>query len=209
VEHSSSDDVAPVGLPTTIRGRIPTSNYEFNRYTLDLRRYNRLSREAQINLRLWSAGWLSGDPLPLQRRLSLGGPDLLPGYGFRALTCAPIGFSDPASPALCDRALITQAEFRHRVSLRAGYTVRDPDHQELDRFIGVEDPELVIFGNAGSAWLAGDGPGRVPSDRIRSLDEWKADVGVGIDAGGVAAYVTKALTDNEPVRFYLRLERRF
>jgi hypothetical protein len=209
VEHSSSDDVAPVDLPTTIRDRVPTGDYAFNRYTLDLRRYNRLSREAQLNLRLWSGGWLSGDPLPLQRRLSLGGPDLLPGYAFRSITCAPVGFSDPAAPALCDRALITQAEFRHRLQLRAGYTVRDPDHKELDRFVGVEDPELVIFGNAGSAWLAGDGPGRVPSDRLRSIDEWKADVGVGIDAGGIAAYVTKALTDNEPVRFYLRLERRF
>ncbi|HWA15212.1 MAG TPA: BamA/TamA family outer membrane protein [Gemmatimonadales bacterium] len=210
VDHSSSDDVAPVSLPTSIRNRIPTSGYEFNRYTLDLRRYNRLSREANLNLRLWSAGWLSGDPLPLQRRLSLGGPDLLPGYGFRSLSCAPdFGFTDPARPALCDRALITQAEFRHRLSLRAGYTVRDAERRDLDRFIGVEDPELVLFGNAGSAWLAGDGPGRVPSDRIRSLDEWKADVGVGIDAGGIAAYVTKALTDNEPVRFYLRLERRF
>jgi hypothetical protein len=49
----------------------------------------------------------------------------------------------------------------------------------------------------------------VPSDRIRSLDEWKTDVGFGVDAGGIAAYVTKALTDNEPVRVYIRLERRF
>ncbi len=210
VEHSSSDDVAPVSLPVTVRTRIPTSGYEFNRYTLDLRRYNRLSRETNLNLRLWSGGWLSGDPLPLQRRLSLGGPDLLPGYGFRSITCAPeFGFSDPARPALCDRAIITQAELRQRLSLRAGYTVRDPERKELDRFIGVEDPELVLFGNAGSAWLAGEGPGRVPSDRIRSFDEWKADVGVGIDAGGIAAYVTKALTDNQPVRVYLRLERRF
>jgi hypothetical protein len=209
VDHSSSDDVAPVDLPTTVRDRLPTGDYAFNRYTIDIRRYNRLSREAQINLRVWSGGWLSGDPLPLQRRLSLGGPDLLPGYAFRSITCAPVGFSDPSTPALCDRALITQAEFRHKLQLRAGYTVRDPDHQELDRFIGVEDPSLVIFGNAGSAWLAGDGPGRVPSNRIRSIDEWKADVGVGIDAGGIAGYITKALTDNEPVRFYLRLERRF
>ncbi len=209
VEHTTSDDAAPVSLPSTIRSRIPTSGYAFNRFTFDARRYNRLSRDAQLNVRLWSAGWISGDPLPLQRRLSLGGLDLLPGYGFRSITCAPIGFDDPARPALCDRALITQAEFRHRLRLRAGYTVRDPDHKELSRFIGFEDPELVIFGNAGSAWLAGDGPGRVPSNRLRSLDEWKADVGVGIDAGGVAAYVAKALTDGEPIRVYLRLERRF
>lgn len=209
VEYSSSDDLAPVGLPGTIRAPLPTADYGFGRFTLDARRYNRLSPEAQLDLRLWAGGWLAGDPLPLQRRLSLGGPDLLPGYGFRGLNCAPPGFDDPSRAALCDRALITQVEFRHRLRLKAGYVVRDPNHQELSRFIGIEDPELVVFGDAGSAWLSGEGPGRVPNDRIQAISQWKADAGVGIDAGGVAAYLVKALTDGEPVRFYLRLERRF
>jgi hypothetical protein len=198
-----------VDLPRAVRAALPTSDYDFNRFTLDARRYNRLSPEAQLNLRLWAAGWLSGDPLPVQRRLSLGGLDLLPGYSFRALDCAPAGVRDPARAALCDRALVTQAEFRHRLRLRAGYTFRDPEHRELDRFLGIEDPDLVVFGNAGSAWLAGDGPGRVPSNRIRAVSEWKADAGVGIDAGGLALYLVKAVTDGEPVRLYLRLERRF
>jgi hypothetical protein len=209
VERATSSDVAPVGLPTTVRAPIPTADYGFSRFTLDARRYNRLSPDAQLNVRLWTGGWLAGDPLPLQRRLSLGGPDLLPGYGFRDLNCAPAGFDDPSRAALCDRALITQAEFRHRLKLRAGYTVRDPNHRELYRFIGVEDPDLVIFGDAGSAWLSGEGPGRVPNNRFQSISQWKADAGVGIDAGGIAAYLVKALTDGEPVRFYLRLERRF
>jgi hypothetical protein len=190
-----------------VRSALPTSGYGFNRFTIDARRFNRLSPEIQLNFRVWAGGWVSGDPLPIQRRLSLGGPDLLPGYGFRSLACHPAGFSDPSESALCDRALITQAEFRHRVRLRAGMTVRDPDHRELDRFVGIEDPELVVFGDAGSAWLAGDGPGRVPSDRIRSLSEWKGDAGVGLDAGGIAVYLVKAVTDGQPVRLYLRLER--
>lgn len=209
LEHTTSGDVAPVSLPGTIREPLPTSGYGFSRFTLDARRYNRLSPDAQFNTRIWAAGWLAGDPLPLQRRLSLGGLDLLPGYAFRAIACAPAGFSDPSTPALCDRVLITQAEFRHRLKLRAGYTIRDPQHKELDRFLGIEDPDLVVFGDAGSAWLAGEGPGRVPSDRIRALSEWKADAGVGVDAGGVAVYLVKALTDGEPLRVYLRLERRF
>jgi hypothetical protein len=75
--------------------------------------------------------------------------------------------------------------------------------------LGLEDPDLVAFADAGSAWLAGDGPGRVPSNRIRSLAEWKADAGIGIDAGGIAVYLVKAVTDGEPVRVYIRLERRF
>jgi Omp85 superfamily domain len=209
LEHSSSNDVAPVGLPATIRRPLPTSDYRFSRYTIDARRYNRLSPDAQINFRLWSGGWLAGDPLPLQRRLSLGGPDLLPGYGFRDLNCAPPGFDDPSRAALCDRALITQAEFRHRLPLKVGYLVRDRDHEEFSRFIGIRDPELVVFGDAGSAWRSGEGPGRVPNNRIQSISQWRADAGVGIDAGGIAGYLVKALTDGEPLRFYLRLERRF
>jgi hypothetical protein len=209
VEHASSNDVAPVSLPTTVRDALPTSGYAFDRFWIDARRYNRLSPEIQLNFRVWAAGWMAGDPLPIQRRLSLGGLDLLPGYAFRSLTCAPPGFTDPSVPALCDRALISQAEFRHRVRLRAGVTVRDPTHRELDHFVGIEDPELVVFGDAGSAWLAGDGPGQVPSNRIRSISEWKGDAGIGIDAGGIAVYLVKAVTDGEPVRVYLRLERRF
>ncbi len=208
-EHTTSNDVAPVALPTTVRSALPTRGYAFGRFTLDARRYNRLSPEINLNFRLWAGGWLAGDPLPMQRRLSLGGADLLPGYAFRALDCAPAGFSDPSRPALCDRVVITQAEFRHRLRLRFGYTVRDVNHRELDRFLGIEDPELVVFGDAGSAWLAGDGPGKVPTNRIRSLSEWKADAGVGIDAGGIAVYLVKAVTDGEPLRVYLRLERRF
>ena len=209
LEHASSDDVAPVALPTAVRRPIPAGDYGYSRFTLDLRRYNRLSANARLNVRLWAGGWLAGDPLPVQRRLSLGGLDLLPGFPFRALTCAPARFHDPARPALCDRALVTQAEFRHRLGLRLGATVRDRDQPEYSRFVGIHDAELVILGNTGAAWLAGDGPGRVPSDRIPTIGEWKADVGIGIDAGWIAGYLAKAVTDGEALRFYLRLGRRF
>jgi hypothetical protein len=209
LERAHSNDVAPVTLPGAVRSALPTTGYGFTRFALDARRYNRLSPDAHIDLRLWAGGWLAGDPLPMQRRLSLGGLDLLPGYGFRAIDCAAAGPQDPAQPALCDRMLVSQVEFRHRLRLRAGYTVRDPNHRELERFLGVEDPDLVVFGDAGSAWLSGRGPGRVPNDRIQAISQWKADAGVGLDAGGLALYLAKAVTDGEPLRLYLRLQRRF
>jgi len=209
VEWGASDDVAPVTLPDAVREPLPTSDYGYQRFQLDLRRYNRLSPDAAFNLRLWFGGWLGGDPLPVQRRLSLGGLDLLPGYGFRHINCGPTGYTDPAETALCDRAIVTQAEYRHRLDFRAGYTVRQPDGDEFTRFIGIDDPAVVVFGNAGSAWLSGDGPGKVPNNKIRSISEWKADLGIGLDAGGVGAYLAKSLSDGEPVRFFLRLERRF
>lgn len=209
-EHATSDDVAPVALPETVRPLIPTGGgYAFDRLTLDLRRYSRLAPGLRVNSRLRADGWIGGDRMPIQRRVSLGGPDLLPGYGFRASTCAPRGFVDASDPALCDRSLIAQVEVRTRLGLNLGYRLRDRESGATGRFIGVEEADLVFFSDAGKAWLAGDGPGQVPANRIPSFDEWKADVGIGLDAGEIGAYLAKSLTGGEPVRFLVRLQRRF
>ncbi|HVG68740.1 MAG TPA: BamA/TamA family outer membrane protein, partial [Gaiellales bacterium] len=209
-EHSTSDDVAPVALPEAVRPPIPTGGgYAFDRLTLDLRRYSRLTPNLRVNARLRADGWLAGDRLPMQRRVSLGGTDLLPGYGFRAFTCAPRGFVDPSDPALCDRSMVAQVEVRTRLSLNLGRRLRDRVDGTAGRFIGIEEADLVILGDAGKAWLAGDGPGQVPVNRIPSLHEWKTDVGVGLDAGEIGAYLAKSLSQGEPVRFIVRLQRRF
>jgi hypothetical protein len=152
---------------------------------------------------------VSGDPLPVQRRLSLGGPDILPGYSFRALSCVPPGFNDPANPALCDRLLAGQLEVRARSGIALPIRTNDPYLTGLQRLLGLNEPDLVVFGDAGNAWLAGDGPGRVKSSRIPNLGEWKYDIGLGLDAGGVGVYVAKPLTDGLPLRLVLRLQRRF
>ena len=81
---------------------------------LDLRRYSRLTPALRVNARLRADGWIGGDRLPIQRRVSLGGPDLLPGYAFRSFTCAPRGFRDASDPALCDRSVAAQLEVRTR-----------------------------------------------------------------------------------------------
>jgi hypothetical protein len=209
-EHSTSDDVAPVTLPETVRPPIPAGGgYGFDRLTLDLRRYSRLTPGLRVNTRLRADGWIGGDRLPIQRRVSLGGPDLLPGYGFRELTCAPRGFSDPSDPALCDRSIAVQVEVRTRLSLNLGYRMRGGDSGVPGRFVGLEEADLVFLTDAGNAWLAGDGPGQVTPNRIPSFSEWKADVGVGLDAGEIGAYLAKSLTQGEPVRFLVRLQRRF
>ncbi|HEX2638899.1 MAG TPA: BamA/TamA family outer membrane protein [Gemmatimonadales bacterium] len=209
-EHSTSDDVAPITLPEAIRPAIPTGGgYAFDRLTLDFRRYSRLTPGLRVNTRLRADGWVGGDRLPLQRRVSLGGPDLLPGYAFRAFTCAPSGFADPAVPALCDRSISAQVEVRTRLGLNLGYRPRGRDEGGPGQFIGIEEADLVFLTDAGKAWLAGDGPGQVRSDRIPSFREWKADIGVGLDAGAIGAYLAKSVTGGEPVRFLVRLQRRF
>ncbi|HYC31746.1 MAG TPA: hypothetical protein VEB59_05615 [Gemmatimonadales bacterium] len=209
VEHSHSGDVTPVVLPATVRPALPLDDYEFQQILLDVRRYSRLTPELRVNTRLRAVGWLGGDRLPVQHRVSLGGTDLLPGYDFRAFACAPTGFVDRAFPALCDRSITAQVEFRTRVGLNLGYRIPDRDGSGTGRFIGIEEADLVFLGDAGKAWLAGEGPEQVPAGRIPSLDEWKFDLGVGLDAGAIGAYLAKGLSEGESVKLVVRLQRRF
>ncbi|HZA93633.1 MAG TPA: BamA/TamA family outer membrane protein, partial [Gemmatimonadales bacterium] len=208
-EHSTSDDIAPVALPASVRPTPPTGGgYGTGRLSIDARRYARLTPGLQLNARVRADGWVEGDRLPMQRRVSLGGPDILPGFDFRAFTCAPRGFNDSAKPALCDRMVAAQLEVRTRLGLKLGYRTAGRDGSP-GRFIGIEEADLVVFGDAGKAWLAGSGPGQVPVNRLPVLKEWEFDTGVGLDAGGIGAYLAKSLSESEPVKFVVRLQRRF
>jgi surface antigen Omp85-like protein len=216
LDHARSKDVAPqTGVPPTVRGAIPTDgSYAFNRAFLDVRRYARVSPSGRVNLRLLAGGWLGGDPLPLQRRLSLGGPDPMTGYAFRASACnrditAP-GFAGTLVAA-CDRVLLLQGEYRGHLSLHWAYSsTRDEEGREETRsLLSFEGLDLVVFGDAGQAWLVGNGPGRLPSSRLPTLGSWLADLGLGVDGGGFGLYVAKAVTIGEPLRFTLRLDHRF
>jgi Omp85 superfamily domain len=207
-EHSSTGQVAPVDLPVLVRPEIPLGRrYAFDRLLLDVRRYSRITPYLRVNGRVRAEGWVEGDRLPVQRRVSLGGPDLLPGYDFRAFTCAPSGFDDPSDMALCDRAITAQVEVRTRVNLNLGF--RTGDRESGRRFIGIEEADLVLLADAGKGWLAGSGPSQVPVDRIPSFDEWKVDVGLGLDAGEIGAYFAKGISEGESVKFLVRLQRRF
>jgi hypothetical protein len=208
-EHSSSGDVAPVDLPRLVRPEVPLGRrYAFDRLLLDVRRYTRITPYLRVNGRLRAEGWVDGDRLPVQRRVSLGGPDLLPGYDFRAFTCAPRGFDDPSDLALCDRVISAQLEVRTRVGLNLGFRTGDRE-SGARRFIGIEEADLVLLADAGKGWLAGSGPGQVPVNRIPSFEEWKVDVGIGLDAGEIGAYIAKGISEGESVKFLVRLQRRF
>ena len=198
----TSSDLSPLSLPTSIRSQMPFTDYASNAVELDVRRYLQLGPTASLHLRLLARGWLSGDPLLTQDRLSMGGGDVLPGYRFRDVNCDTRRTPDPSKPALCDRQMAFQAEYHRELdlnlSLRVGrYT------------LGLNHPSLVLFGNTGSAWLSGDSAGRVPNNRIQKISEWQSDVGVGLDNRWVAVYVAKSLVNAGPVRLTLRLRPRF
>ncbi len=218
LEHSSSKDVTPqTGVPAAVRGTIPTDgSYAFDRLFLDVRRYARVSASGRLNLRLLVGGWLGGDPLPLQRRLSLGGPDPMAGYPFRQSGCNR-DIADPAFAgslvAACDRVVAVQAEYRGHLKLDWSYTPfgtgREEGDEEGGTLFRLEGPDLVVFGDAGQAWLVGDGPGRLPSGSLPTLGSWLAELGLGVDWGGFGVYVAKAVTTGEHLRFTVRLDHRF
>ena len=72
----------------------------------------RLGWNGQLSLRAVGAGTVGkNDPLPIQRRLSLGGPDPMPRFSFRQFACNAAAGA-PTQTALCDRILLFQAEYR-------------------------------------------------------------------------------------------------
>lgn len=202
VRRVTSKELTPVSLPTDIRDAVPTSGYQTDEIDLDARYYLRLNPRHSVHLRLAGGGWLGGDPLLIQHRRALGGGDPMAGYDFRFLNCDRRLRPDEANPALCDRQLLMQVEFRRSFEVNfstrvGGYTV------------GIQRADLVVFGDVGTAWLAGDGKGQVPSNRIQTASEWRSDAGVGIDGGTFGVYLAKAIADPEPVRFLFRIQRRF
>lgn len=217
IEHSSSGDVSPqTGLPS-VRPAIPLDgSYAFSRASLDVRSYARVSASGRMHLRLLAGGWLGGDPLPLQYRLNLGGPDPMPGYLFRHSACNRDVIDPVFAPtrlAACDRLLLLQAEYRGHIKLNWSYPAGDGnaprDRDVSGTVIRLEGPDLVVFADGGQAWLVGDGPGRVPANRIPTLGSWLAELGLGIDWAGLGIYVAKAVTVGQPIRFTVRLDHRF
>jgi len=212
-ERGIGDSIVEVPLPASVRPSLPTMDYTFDRASVDLRRYQRIGRAGQLRIRGFWAGAVGGDPLPIQRRYSLGGPDPMNGYGFRAFSCNA-DTTDVALTGLCDHVLLFQAEYRGGLGIhwsdwesdhRARADRRDRDSGwwdadwDWDDWFWFDGPTFVLFTNAGTGWLRGsDGPDKL---------HW--DVGAGIAFGNVGVYVAKAIQEGEPLRVTLRIERRF
>ena len=225
LEHSRSKDVVPhAGVPATVRDSIPTDgSYRFSRMFFDIRHYGRISPSGRINVRLVAGGWAGGDPLPLQKRLSLGGPDPMPGHPFRSSACNTT-FSDPAFAgsllAGCDRVIAFQTEYRGHVKLNWSYNPWKDDKPKDDgggsgkagggrSFFWLDGLDVVVFADAGQAWLVGSGATRLPATQIPKFDSWLVDAGLGVDWGGFGVYVAKAVTTGERLRYTVRLDHRF
>ena len=177
----------------------------------DGRRYNRVGPTEQLNIRLVAGGWLGGDPLPLERRLSLGGAGTMPGFDFRSAgsgpdyaTCSVTRATPPGAPAQCDRIAMAQVEFRHDLRVGLADLVRG-----LPR-----DGAWVLFVDAGRGWLVGprDGALQYPADALPALGTSLLDAGAGITLGPFGVYVAQAVSPwnySRGPRLAIRLQQRF
>lgn len=202
VRRVTSNSLDPVSLPQSIRDPLPDSGYGETEGDLDLRAYFRLNPENRLQFRLLGGGYLSGDPLTIQRRRALGGGDPMSGYGFRDINCDRRRRTDPADEALCDREMAVQAEYHRALPIDVGTRIGSYT-------IAVHHPDLVVLADMGSAWLAGDSAGRVPTNRIQELREWRSDAGIGITTGELGLYFAKSLVDPVGVQVLFLFHARF
>lgn len=181
---------------------------------IDLRRYNRVSPDAQLNFRLVAGGWLNGDPLPLQRRFAVDGPGALPGYDFRspttaaALTCQGAGFA-VGMPGQCDRMMLGSVEYRGDLHFDL-FTDWSDDHYMRHDSQGV----WVFFADAGRGWLVGT-PSAGDSltftrDDMPPLSSFLTDLGLGLDFDVIGIYAAKSMTSpKEATNIFIRIRHRF
>ena len=187
----------------------------YGRAMLDLRRYSRLSRSAQLNARLIAGGRVHGDPLPLQRRLSISGPGANGGFGFRDQLTTPDRLQCTGSaalsgsPALCDRIFLASVDYRHDirwlVDLFGGSRMFTLDRSGAAGW--------VLFSDVGRGWLHSPRSAQVPPpfDASKGLDALHTSIGGGLELGQGGIYVAKALgtPPSRGVQVFVRLVRRY
>jgi hypothetical protein len=130
----------------------------------------------------------------------------MPGYDFRKVrgdanvqTCAVAGQTPNGNPALCDRVVLGQVEFRTELA-STPFALSNARAVRVRAAGFTAKPVGVLFADVGRGW--------------RMTSPWpstyKADVGVGLDLGLVGLYVAKSVTDwPEAANFFVRVRRRF
>ena len=211
--------VTDAGLASPLAQSTPLAALGYGRGLFDLRRYNRLSPTSWINARLVLGGWVNGDPLPLERRFSVGGVGTIPGFDFRKYQpgivdvsqCSDGGPPPPGNPAQCDRVALAQLEYRNEIHS----SLLDFLNSRPIRLRGIGftvQPTVVAFVDAGRGWLVGQPSGTLQysSHSFPRFGTFRTDVGLGLDLGIFGVYAAKAVSSSkEAANVFLRVHRRF
>jgi outer membrane protein assembly factor BamA len=189
-------------------GDLNGDDADFTHYFLDLRRYNRVSRSSVLALRWVSGGRIGNELLPAQRQHVLGGAGSLPGYDQLEFDCGrrtSSGFGTLPGYG-CQRFALFQAEYRSGLDFDFHWDeTQVPGGFDGDVFSVEFEPSVVLFYDAGTAWSSGEGF----FDHLTTSDNWVADVGGGLDFGGLGLYVAYPLVGSGGLNFLVRLTGRF
>lgn len=170
---------------------------------LDLRRYARLGPGSRLALRLFTAGSLDGDALPVQRQRALGGEGSLPAFVRNQFDCgAENNRQDaPFKPFYgCDRVALVQIEHQGEFGFLRRADI--PWLRDLGLF---ESVRWVAFFDAGRAWTDADARGI----RTTGQDDFAADAGFGVRLGRLGLYWAVPLSGSgSDLNFFLRLGSR-
>ncbi len=178
---------------------------EFTALRLDVRRYLRFGPRTRLALRGVAAGSPDDGELPPQRQHVLGGEGSLPGYERFTFDC---GARDrPAVAGLlpyygCDRALLLQAEGRYALL---------SDDFSPGRWLGLDfdlitTPELVVFADAGRAWVEEESL----HGRDAGASSLRFDAGIGLELGRLGFYLAVPLSEEgDGANFFVRIGPRF
>jgi hypothetical protein len=163
---------------------------EFTFVSVDARRYLRIGPRSRLAVRARAAGAPDSGPLPPQRQLSLGGEGTLPAFPLFEFDCGARA-TGPTTGAFypyygCDRSLLLQAEYRFALLTDTGISRRLG--LDFDLFAS---PELVLFADAGRAWIEARALDGRSDSGPRLL---QSDLGAGLRLGPLGFYIAAPLT---------------
>lgn len=189
----------PAADPPFVRRPVTS---EFTSIRLDARRYFRLGPRTRFALRGVFDGSPDDGPLPPQRQVVLGGEGTLPGYDRFRFDCdarsGPADVEDYFPYYGCDRVILAQAELRFAVLPGI----------DMGRRLGLDfdllsAPEVVLFADAGRAWIEPESVGYRAGTGATDLHY---DAGVGLRLGRVGLYIAAPLSGGDDgLNFFVRL----
>ncbi len=171
------------------------SDFSFNQYDLEVRRYQKLSQFDRLDMRIKIA--TSQGFVPAQKLYQLGGVSTLRGYGFKELRTTSGRYGG-------DRLLL--ANFEYNVNPRVIFS----------DFLFFDDLHYIFFLDMGNVWMRSQVSGRDSWQSGYSQLQWKdmkSDIGIGLSGGSGSHFrlnIAKRLdTGRKPFVFTLRLTKPF